>query len=203
MKMTGTWASCLLRLSRRQVSNPSAPGIRASRRMMSGSTRSTIDSACSPSRATSTVMPACSIASVSRLKVSGESSTTSTIWRVSFLRMAVTNSRQRGRVSAQVECIDDGADARDEVAAFRQSRLDLAQLVKDAADMSDLAEADQLVEVGMGRSEERRRGRRRQGRSGGRGLVDPFDVEQRVDLLQELAQIDRLHHAVVVKPTRV
>src|SRR5580704_4442491 len=128
--------------------------MRASRRMMSGSTRSTIDSACSPSRATSTVMPAASIASVSRLKVSGESSTTSTMWRVSFLPMAVTNSRQRRRVAAQVEGIDDGADARDEVAAFRRPGLDLAQLVEDAADVPDLAQADQLVEVVMGRCDE-------------------------------------------------
>ncbi len=45
MKMTGTWASALFCFRRRQVSKPSVPGINASIRITSGSTRSMIDSA--------------------------------------------------------------------------------------------------------------------------------------------------------------
>src|SRR5712691_5278091 len=204
MKMTGTCASALFCFSRRQVSKPSVPGMSASMRMTSGDTRSMIDSACSPSRATSTVMPASSIASVSIRSVSGESSTTSAISRVSFLRMGaadpcVTESLQRRRVALQVEGIHDGANLRDERAVFRRAVLDLDELLENPAHMSDLAQADQLVDVVFPRNGERRRGGGERGRRSTLGLVDPLDVQERMDLLEQLAQIDRLHQIVVVK----
>src|SRR5580700_5248317 len=205
MKMTGTCASVLLRLRRRQVSKPSMPGISASMRMTSGMTFSTMESACSPSRATRTVMPAASIASVSKRRVSGESSTTSTMLRVvSFLRMAFTNlavtdPHQRGRIALEVERIHDRAHAANEGGIFRRAAFDLAQPLLDAPDMPDLAQADQLVDGVAGR---RRAFRRRRLRNRLR-LVGPFDIEQGVDFLQQLAQVDRLHHAVVVEATGV
>ena len=55
MKITGTCVSCGMALSRRQVSNPSSPGITASISTTSGATRCAMASAASPLRATSTV----------------------------------------------------------------------------------------------------------------------------------------------------
>ncbi len=81
MKMTGTVATAGFALRRRQVSNPSMPGIMASSRMMSGVISSTRASAASPATATRTVAPERSIASVRKLSVSGESSTTRTMSR--------------------------------------------------------------------------------------------------------------------------
>src|SRR5258708_18971497 len=166
MKMTGTWASALFCLRRRHVSKPSGPGMSASMRMTSGSTFSMMDSACSLSRATRTVIPASSIASVSILSVSGESSTTSTMFRVPFLFMvavdlgaadlSAANCLQRRGVTVQVECIHDRAHLPDEVAAIRRGALDLQELVEDTSDVPDLAEVDQLVDVLAGRNRERR-----------------------------------------------
>src|SRR4051794_25492431 len=199
MKMTGTWARALFCFRRRQVSKPSVPGISASMRMMSGSTRSMIESAYSPSRATNTVMPASSIASVSIRSVSRESSTTSTMSLLSFLRMAATNCLQRRRVPPQVERIHDGAHVHDEIAAFRRALLDLAQLLENLANVADLAQTDQLIEVAAGGQREWSRCDRRNRLRLGLRLVGPFDVEERVDLLEQLAQIDRLHHVIVVQ----
>src|SRR5262245_40218668 len=97
-------------------------------------------------------MPASSMASVSMRNVSGESSTTSTISRVSFLRMvaadpAVTNGLQCGRVALQVEGIHDAAHLHDEVAAVRRPAFDLAELFENPPHMPDLAEADQFIDV--------------------------------------------------------
>ena len=64
MKMIGTWSRPASRFSRRQVSNPSMPGITASSSTMSGVIWSTIRIAAAPSSATMTVMPAPSSASV-------------------------------------------------------------------------------------------------------------------------------------------
>ena len=119
MNMIGTWASARFCFSLRQVAKPSVPGMSASMRMTSGTTFSTIESACSPSRATKTVIPASSSASVNNLSVSGESSTTSTMSRVSLLRMSATNLLQRGCVSREVESVHHAAHPADELAASR------------------------------------------------------------------------------------
>src|SRR5882757_6063407 len=156
MKITGTWANALFCLSRRQVSKPSVPGINASMRMTSGTTRSMMDSACSPSRATSTVMPASSIASVSMRNVSGESSTTRTMSRDSFLRMAAAGPAiayrlERGGVAFEIECIHDAAHLCHEAVAGGRAGFDLGELFEDLSHVPDLAEADQLVDVGARR----------------------------------------------------
>ena len=159
MNMIGTCASALFCLSRRQVSNPSMPGITASIRMTSGRTFSTIESACSPSRATSTVMPASSSASVSIRSVSGKSSTTRTMSRAS-LRMGATNFIERRHISLELESVHDRAYAGNKLTALWRAAFDLVQFLDDPADMPDLAEPDQLVEVTAGRRHRRGRCRR-------------------------------------------
>src|SRR5262245_37860056 len=198
MKMTGTCASARFCLRRRQVSKPSAPGITASMRMTSGVTFSTMERACSPSRATRTVMPASSMASVSKRSVSGESSTTSTRSR-SFLRMVAACGLQCGEVALEIECVDEDAHLRNEAGVFGCRVLKLIQLLLDAPDVPDLAEADELADViarrqpwlrGCGRGNEGRHVLR---------VVDPFNVQEHVDRLEQLPQVDRLHQVVVVQ----
>src|SRR5579863_3925727 len=95
-------------------------------------------------------MPASSIASVSSRNVSGESSTTSTMSRVS-LRMGATNLLQRRCVSLEVESVHNRAYPRNEVAAFRRAAFDLVQLLQDSTHMPDLAQPNQLVDIATGR----------------------------------------------------
>src|SRR5271170_6767896 len=147
MNMIGTCASARFCFSLRQVAKPSAPGMTASMRITSGTSFSTIDRACSPSRATRTVMPASSSASVINRSVSGDSSTTSTMSLVSPLRMSGTDLLQRGCVSLEVESVHDRAHQDGEFAAFRRVVLDLAQLLEYPRDMPDFAEPDQLVDI--------------------------------------------------------
>src|SRR6185369_5432775 len=198
MKMTGTWASARFCLSRRQVSKPSVPGMTASMRITSGVTFSTMERACSLSRATRTVMPASSMASVSRRSVSGESSTTSTR-SLSFLRMVAASGLQCGEIALEIECVDEDADLRNEAGIFGCSVLKLIQLLLDAPDVPNLAESDQLADVIAGwQSRLGYYG----GGDGGRYVlcvVDPFNVQQHVDRLEQLPQVDRLHHVVVVQ----
>lgn len=84
MKMTGMWASASSALKAWQVSNPSIPGMTASRRMMSGVICRAMASARSPRSATRAVAPAVSSASASIATVSAESSTTRTMSREVF-----------------------------------------------------------------------------------------------------------------------
>src|ERR1700677_4964303 len=205
MTKTGTWVSALFCFSRREVSKPSVPGMSASMRMTSGSTFSTIDSACSPSRATRTVMPASSSASVSSLSVSGESSTTSTmsrVSRVSLLRMSAASPFQRGPVSLEIERVHHGPNVCDEISALRSVAFDLAQLFENPADMPNLAEPDQFVDIAAGSKLTGRQRCRRHWRRRRFGVIDPFDVEKCMNLLHQLAQVDRLHQRVIVKSLR-
>src|SRR3984957_12861653 len=169
MKMTGTWVSILLRLSERVVSKPSMLGITASIRMTSGVILATMASAWAPSRATSTVIPASSSASVSMRSVSGESSTTNTMSLASLGRMMVTLRLQHGQEPAQIERIDDDAQVLHEGAVRGRIGLDLGQLVVDRADMADLAQMDERIDIARRRPRAsqgrgRRRGRRRRHR---------------------------------------
>src|ERR1700678_2681729 len=184
MKITGTWASVLLRLRRRQVSKPSMLGITASMRMMSGVILATIASACAPSSATRTVIPASSRASVSMRSVSGESSTTSTISPVSLGRMHPPLRLEDGEKPAQVECVDDPSQLRHGCGVVRGNGLDLVQRCADAAKMADLAELDQGID-GVKREAFDRCGRR-WGRRGDFGPRCPFDIEQDMKFLQHL-----------------
>src|SRR5262245_25574504 len=174
MKMTGRCASARFCFNRRQVSKPSVPGMTASMRITSGVTFSTMERACSPSRATRTVMPASSMASVSMRSVLGESSTTSTRSR-SFLRMAAAHRLQCGKVALEIEGAGDVAQLRGEAGIGGCGVLNLIEFLLDAPDVSDLAEADELVDVvTRWQSELRCCGRGKRGRLLLR-VVDPFD----------------------------
>src|SRR5215510_4312715 len=179
MKITGTCASARFCLRRRQVSKPSVPGMTASMRITSGVTFSTMERACSPSRATRTVMPASSMASVSMRSVLGESSTTSTRSR-SFLRMAAAHRLQCGKVALEIEGADEGAQRCDKACIVGCGVLNLIEFLLDAPHVSDLAEADELVDVVTGwQSKHWCRGRGGRGSAGLR-VVNPFDVEEHV-----------------------
>src|SRR5882757_4717721 len=197
MKITGTWLNTLSRFKRRQISKPSMPGINASSRMTSGVMRSVRDSACSPSSATSTVMPASSIASVNIRSVFGESSTTRTMLRGSWLAMAIPERLQDDDTALEIEVIGQHPHVSHKV-LMRGVALDRVQLFLDAAHIADLNEPDQLFDF-AGRRDCLRLQRRRGGAIAAedlaiqaRGVVDPFDVEQRVDLSEQLAKIEWL-----------
>src|SRR4051812_1290798 len=122
--------------------------------MMSGVMRCVSDSACSPSSATSTVMPASSIASVSMRNVFGESSTTRTMLRGSCLfsffpsglLMANLERLEDVNTALEIETIGDPPHIRDKI-LMRGIALDAAQLVLDAAHIADLRQADQLGDL--------------------------------------------------------
>src|SRR3981189_917000 len=147
MKMTGTWLSSLCRLRRRQISKPSIPGITASIRITSGVMRSISESACSPSSATRTVMPAPSMASVSIRNVLGESSTTRMILRGSCLAMADPERLEDGHVTFEIEAICEYSHVSDEIPVRRGVGVDRGQLVLDSPHVADAAHADQLLDV--------------------------------------------------------
>src|ERR1700730_3698300 len=180
MKMTGTCASILLRLSERVVSKPSMLGITASIRMTSGVILATMASAWAPSRATSTVIPASSSASVSMRSVSGESSTTNTMSLASLGRMMVTLRLQHGQEPAQIERIHDDAQILHERPVLRRIGFDLGELGVDSADVADLTEVDERIDL----AERRPRPGGRRGPCGRRRrhcltvrTSRPFDVE--------------------------
>src|SRR5215468_4750304 len=150
-----------------------------------------------PSSATMTVMPAPSSASVSSRSVSGESSTTSATSR--FLGSVIIGVQrlQGGHVLVEVEAVDQPAHLRDEIGMFRVFAADLVELDLDGADISDLAEPDQFLDMVDRRSRAgvrlpaRRRDLIR--------LVSPFELEQLADRFQQARNIDRLHQVAVVK----
>src|ERR1700712_3198500 len=145
MKMTGTWATACFALRRRQVSNPSMPGITASRRMMSGVTSSTRARARSPATATSTVAPERSIASVRKLRVSDESSTTRTM---SCCASDIAGEPlEHAEVTAQIVARDQPAHLGHEGGGGRGLVLKLRELGLDAPHMPDSAEAQQLADL--------------------------------------------------------
>src|SRR5438477_7546297 len=182
MKITGTLLRPASRFSRRQVSNPSMPGMTASSRMMSGVIWSTMRMAAAPSSATMTVMPAPSSASVSSRSVSGESSTTSATSR--FLGSVIIRvQRLEGcHVLIEIEAVDKAAHLRHEVGVFGVFAADLVQLDLDRLDVADLAEADQLLDMLHRRP---RAGLRLPARRDDLvGLKGPFDLQELADGLQ-------------------
>src|SRR5260221_7081422 len=202
MKITGTWLNTLSRFSRRQISKPSIPGIKASMRMTSGVMRSVKDSACSPSSATSTVMPASSIASVSIRSVFGESSTTKTMLRAWWLAMAIPERLQDGDTALEIEVIGQHPHVSHKI-LMRGIALDRVQLFLDAAHIADLNEPDQLFDF-AGRRDRLRLQQGRgdavavEARGGACVVMDPFDVEQRMNFGEQLAKIERLDQVVVI-----
>src|SRR5260370_5211585 len=176
MKMTGTLLKPASRLSRRQVSKPSMPGITASSRMMSGVIWSTIRIAAAPSIATITVMPAPSSASVSSRKVSGESSTTSTTSRFLCSVVIAVQGLQGCHVLIKVETVAHRAHLRNEVGMLGVLAADLVELDLDPLDVADLSEPDQLLDMFHWRPRARIRFPTRPYDL--IGLILPFDLEQ-------------------------
>src|SRR5580693_6328466 len=147
MKITGTLLRPASRLSRRQVSKPSMPGITASSRMMSGVIWSTIRIAAAPSIATITVMPAPSSASVRSRSVSGESSTTSATSRFLASVIIAVQGLQDCHVLIQVEAVDQRPHLRNEVGMFRIVGSYFVQLGLDRANVAQLPKTNQLLDV--------------------------------------------------------
>src|SRR6266571_1173941 len=147
MKMTGTLESPASRLTRRQVSKPAMPGITASSRMMSGVIWSMMRMAEAPSSATMTVIPALSSASVSSRSVSGESSTTSATSRFLGSVIIRVQGLQGCHVLIEVEAVDQDTHLRHEVGMFGVFPADLVQLDLDRANIAELAQPDQLLDV--------------------------------------------------------
>src|SRR5512140_760513 len=191
MKITGTSLRPASRLSRRQVSKPSMPGITAPRRTISGVIWSTIRSAAAPSFATMTVMPAPSSASVKSRSVSGESSATSAMSRFFASVIIRVHGFQGCHVLVQIESIDQRTHLQNEVGVFGIIGAYLIQLELDRPDVAQLPETDQFLDM-----------LHRWSRAGVRlpvrdrdliGLILPFDLQQLADRFQQLRNIDRLH----------
>src|SRR5690349_12834960 len=196
MKIIGTLSRSASRFSRRQVSNPSMPGMTASISTMSGVIWSTIRSADTPSSATMTVIPAPSSASVSSRSVSGESSTTRATSRFLSVIIAV-QCFQCGHVLFEVEAVDQRAHLRNEIGLLGVVGADLVQFDLDGADVAELTEADQFFEILHRRP---RAGFGPPVRDGTLiGLVLPLQLELLADGFQQPLNIDRLHHVAVVK----
>src|SRR6202045_4252957 len=183
MKMTGTLLKPASRLSRRQVSKPSMPGITASSRMMSGVISSTIRIAAVPSIATITVMPAPSSASVNKRRVSGESSTTSATSRFLGSVIIAVQRLQSCHVLIEVEAVDQRAHLRHEVGMLGIVGSYLIELDLDRANITQSPKADEFLDMSGGRPGTAARLPLR-----GRNLIVcilPFDLEQLADQFQQ------------------
>src|SRR6266850_3011037 len=200
MNMMGTCSRPASRFSRLQVSKPSNPGMTASSSTMSGVIWSTIRIAAAPSSATMTVMPAPSSASVSSRRVSGESSTMRATSRFLVSVIIAVQCFQGRHVLIEIETVDQGTHLRYEVGMLGIVVTDLVQLDLDRADIAELSEADQFLDIFH-----------RWPRSGLRfparlgyllGLILPFDLEQLPDRLHQPGDIYRLHQIAVVKRLR-
>src|SRR5260370_10545533 len=197
MKMTGTLLKPASRLSRRQVSKPSIPGITASSRMMSGVISSTIRIAAAPSIATITVIPAPSSASVRSRRASRRSSTTSATSRFLGSVVIAVQRLQGCHVLIEVEAVDQRAHLRNEVGMFGIIGSYLVQLDLDPANLSQTPKADQFLDM----LHRRPRAAARLPARGGHLLVFilPFDLEQLADGFQQPRNIERLHQIAVMK----
>src|SRR6202012_2310952 len=200
MKMTGTLLKPASRLSRRQVSKPSMPGMTASSRMMSGVIWSTIRIAAAPSIATITVMPAPSSASVRSRSVSGESSTTKATSRFLASVIIAVQGLQGCHVLIEVEAVDQRAHLRHEVGMLGLRGGHLLQLELQRADIAHLPEVDQFLDIAPRGPRSRLRLPVRQ--RGLAGFVLPFDLEQLANLFEQPWNIDRLHQIAVMERLR-
>src|ERR1700744_436074 len=197
MKITGTLLKPASRLSLRQVSKPSMPGITASSRMMSGVIWSTIRIAAAPSIATITVMPAPSSASVRSRSVSGESSTTRATSRFLASVIIAVQRLQGCHVLIEIEAVDQQAHLRHEVGMRGLILGHLLKLELDRANVAHLPEVDQFLDIAHVGARARLRPPMR-----GRGLAGfilPFDLEQLAYLFEQPWNIDRLHQITVME----
>src|SRR6185369_12587036 len=103
--------------------------------------------AAAPSSATITVMPAVSNASVSRRRVSGESSTTSATSRFLGSVIIGMQSLEGCHVPIEVEAINQCTHLRHEVGMLGKFAADLIQLDLDRADIAELSEPNQFLDM--------------------------------------------------------
>src|SRR5690606_37466818 len=129
-----------------------------------GVIRSTSVNARAPEVATSTVAPERSSASVRKLSVSGESSTTRTMSRLCAVSVMRAHFLQRRLVAVEVESPQMAAERRHEGLVVRLDRKRV-QFRLDAADIADLAEVEKFPHMIGARAHQRGRrldlGRRR------------------------------------------
>src|SRR4051794_29659881 len=188
MKMIGVLARPASRFNRRQVSNPSMPGMTASSSTMSGVIWSTMRIAPAPSIATITVMPAPSSASVSSRSVSGESSTTSATSRLLESVVIAVQAFQGCHVLIEVEAVDQRPHLGDEIGMLGVIGANFVELDLNSPDVTHLSQADEVLDVPDRRTQSGvcpPAGRRRL-----IGLILPFDLEQLPDRFQQLRDID-------------
>src|ERR1700752_3226472 len=100
-----------------------------------------------PSRATITVMPASSSASVRSRNVSGESSTTSATSRF-LASVIIAVQRLQGRhVLIEIKAVDQRAHRGNEVGMFGEFTANFVELDMNCLHISELSEPDQLLDM--------------------------------------------------------
>src|SRR5690606_2224325 len=175
---------------RLQVSNPSRPGMTASISTTSGVTLRTMPSAASPLRATRTVTPASSRAVVRKPSDSGESSTRRTM-SCSFSIRFMAHPLQRFGEAVEIECLHVTPQRRDQWQIARLGR-EFGQLGIDPLHMAELPQTGQIAQVA-------RAGRAQWPRRNGRiGLIGPLDTQMRPELVDQLAEIERLGQRIAM-----
>src|SRR5450631_2072770 len=94
-----------------------------------------------------TVMPAPSSASVSRRSVSGESSTMRATSRFLGSVIIAVQGFQGRHVLIEIEAVDQRVHLRDEIGVLGKIIADFIELDLDGADVSQLSEADQFLDM--------------------------------------------------------
>src|SRR5207247_2936577 len=147
-----------------------------------------------------TVIPAPSSASVSSRRVSGESSTMRATSRFLVSVIIAVQCFQGRHILIEIEAVDQGTHLRHEVGMLWVVVADLVELDLDRADVAELPEAAQFLDIFHRWPRSRLRFPARLGYL--LGLVLPFDLEQLPDRLLQLGDIDRLYQIVFVKRMR-
>src|SRR5579871_614856 len=197
MKMTGICAVCLFVLMRRQVSNPSMPGMTASSRMRSGVTFFSRPRAVVPSTAASAIMSALSSAAVMKPSESGESSTTSTMSRRPALPFIITERLQIIDDFAETETPELFAHDRNGRPGARLVPFELIKSRTHAGGVPDAAERDDAVNLDAV-SERDDSGSLPHALLRQRQFVGPFERKQILQAFEQLPYIDRLHEKRVM-----
>src|ERR1700742_3579358 len=99
------------------------------------------------SSATITVIPAPSSASVRSRSVSGESSTTSAMSRFLGSVIIAVQGLQGCHVLIEIEAVDQGAHLRNKTGMLGVIGCDFFQLDLDRADIAQLSETDQFLDM--------------------------------------------------------
>src|ERR1043166_4504594 len=147
MKMMGMCAVCLLVLIPRQTSNPSMPGMTASKRIRSGVTFFRRPTAVAPSMAASAVISAPSSAAVMKPRESGESSTTSTTSRRPALPLIITERLQIIDDFTEAEIAQHFAHGRNRRSGLGLLALQFVEPRGDTRGVADTAEGNDAIDL--------------------------------------------------------